>query len=350
MTRFAWLQSRTQTLISAGLLTVLAAGAAVTGVQLAHLYASSVASCHSGCALAVREFGLHQAFLQRAFDVLIEVTPPLLGVFWGAPLLARELETGTYRLAWTQGVTRSRWLLTKLAVGAAATGAVAGVLTLTITWWYRSLDHVGTNPYAVFDRRDIAPIGYALFAFAAGALLGAVIRRTVPAMAATLVGYVAARLATASWVRPHLLAPLHMSVSLLNAGQLGFLLDKGSATLVATGSGPANSWTLSSYIADRAGHAVTSSTLATFVRTHCPAVAAPPPPAGALGGHASASPGPHSAFDACQAQAAHLYHLVVTYEPASRYWTLQWMETGVFLGLALACVAGCYYWVTRRTR
>ena len=59
------------------------------------------------------------------------------------------------------------------------TVVISGLLTLTITWWYRALDPLSSNKYAIFDRRDIAPIGYALFAFAAGALIGAVIQRTV---------------------------------------------------------------------------------------------------------------------------------------------------------------------------
>ena len=63
------------------------------------------------------------------------LAPALIGLFWGAPLIARELETGTYRLAWNQSVTRSRWTLAKLGIGGLASVAVAGLLSLMITWW-----------------------------------------------------------------------------------------------------------------------------------------------------------------------------------------------------------------------
>src|SRR5207247_399934 len=117
------------------------------------------------CDLASGQFLSHDRFLQNALDLTARLAPALIGIFWGAPLLTRELETGTYRVAWTQSVTRSRWLLTKLGLVGLATVTVAGLLMLTITWWYRALDSVGTNQYSVFDSRDIAPIGYAAFAF-----------------------------------------------------------------------------------------------------------------------------------------------------------------------------------------
>jgi hypothetical protein len=254
MTRFAWLQVRTQALITAVVLAALAV-AAITGIQLAHLYSTLVAHCHTGCDLATKQFLSHDRFMDHALDLVAQIAPALIGIFWGAPLLARELETGSYRLAWTQSVTRSRWLATKLGVVGLATVAIAGLLTLTITWWYRALDTVGANQYAVFDRRDIAPIGYAVFAFASGAFIGAVIRRTLPAMATTLGVYVFARIATTFWVRPHLLTPIHQTISLPSADQFGVASINGSTMrIVAEGSGPANSWTLSSHIVTNSGH------------------------------------------------------------------------------------------------
>jgi hypothetical protein len=353
MTRFAWLQARTQTLTAAAALAALAIAAAITGIQLSHLYGSLVAHCHTGCDLATLRFLSHDHFMDHALDLLAQVAPPLLGIFWGAPLLARELETGTYRLAWTQSVSRSRWLATKLAVLGLAAVTVAGLLTLTITWWYRALDTVATNQYAVLDRRDIAPIGYAAFAFASGALIGAVIRRTLPAMATTLGVYVLARIATTFWVRPHLLTPVHKTLSLLNAGpsapvQSGVASVNGSAmTLVAQGSGPRNSWTLSSQVVTSSGHKASPAQLAAFVHQSCPNVGLPP--SGPAPGPGVTRVGGPAAGGACMNQAAKLFHLLVTYQPANRYWTFQWLETGIFAALALAAAIGCYWWVTRRT-
>lgn len=348
MTRFAWLQSRTQTVVAAAALAALAVAAAVTGVQLSHLYDSLVAHCQSGCDLATAQFLSHDHFLEHTLDLLAQVVPALLGVFWGAPLLSRELESGTYRLAWTQSVTRSRWVATKLGLVGLATVSLAGLLSLTITWWYRAIDPLTTNRYAVFDRRDLAPIGYAVFAFALGAFVGAVLRRTLPAMATTLAGYVFARIAATLWVRPHLMSPLHTTMSLLNGDGFGFMSRNGAAPLlVARGSGPAESWTLSSHLVTGSGHVAGPSELTAFVHQYCPSIAVPPAPPTA--GRAVARVADPAAFQACRDQAARTFHLLVTYQPANRYWTFQWLETGIFVALALLAAAGCYWWVTHRT-
>jgi hypothetical protein len=354
MKRFAWLQYRTQTLTTVAILAALAVAAAITGIQLSHLYNNLVAHCHTGCDLATDQFLSHDNFMDQVLDILARAAPALVGIFWGAPLLARELETGTYRLAWTQSVSRTRWLLTKLVVVGLITVAVAGLLSLTISWWYSSFHGLSSNRYAVFDRRDIAPIGYAVFAFALGALAGVVIRRTVPAMAATLGGYVLARVATSLWVRPHLLSPLHETLSLSNAGpassaQLGIGSTNGSTVhLFAKGAGPPNSWTLSSHIVTGNGHVASSAQLAGFVHQYCSSVSlGGGPPGGGVPGPQPGGPGLDAAR-ACLQHAAQSFRLLVTYQPAGRYWTFQWLETGIFFALALACVAGCFWWITRR--
>jgi ABC-type transport system involved in multi-copper enzyme maturation permease subunit len=348
--RFAWLQSRSQTVVVFGALAALAVAATITGIHLSHLYTSDVARCQTGCDLAINQFLRNDSFLRHSLDILALITPALIGIFWGAPLLARELETGTYRLAWTQSVSRSRWLVTKLGLVGVITITVAGLLTLTITWWYRTFDTLDTNQYAVFDRRGIAPIGYAVFAFAAGALIGVVLRRALPAMATTLGVYVFARIATAIWIRPHLLSPLHKIVSLHHAGELGFISNNGSPiTLVAKGSGGLNTWTLSSHIVTSTGHMASAGQLSAFVHHYCPRIAIPPPISAPANHPVKAGPADAAAFNACRNQAARIFHVVVTYQPAGRYWTFQWIETGIFIALALLATIGCYWWVTKRS-
>jgi hypothetical protein len=354
MRRFAWLQYRTQTLTTVALLAAVAVAAAITGIQLAHLYNNLVAHCHTGCDLAASQFLTHDHFMDHALDILAQLVPALFGVFWGAPLLARELETGTYRLAWTQSVSRTRWLVTKLVVVGLITITIAGLLSLTITWWYSHFHGLTSNQYDVFDRRDIVPIGYAVFAFALGALAGVIIRRTVPAMAATLGGYVFARIATTFWVRPHLLSPLHKTLSLSGAGpdsaaQLGIASSNGSAVhLIAKGAGPPDLWTVSSQIVTNNGHVASQGQLAGFVHQYCPNVGLGAGPSG--GGVPVPQPGGPGADAgrACLQHAAQTFRLLITYQPASRYWTFQWLETGIFLALALFCAVGCFWWITRR--
>jgi hypothetical protein len=159
------------------------------------------------------------AFLSRYsvlqdLGLLLVVVPGLVGVFWGAPLVARELETGTYKVAWTQGVSRKRWLAVKLGLVGLSSIAVAGLLSLMVTWWFSPIDRVNADPFTVFEQRDVVPFGYAIFAFALGVTAGLLLRRTLPAMAVALVGFVGVRVAVREWVRPYLLAPLRITSAL----------------------------------------------------------------------------------------------------------------------------------------
>jgi hypothetical protein len=205
----AWRQFRNQALVVAGLLTVLAIALAINGTHLLHIYDTTVANCaqHNDC-LSARALFQAQAKWHNALNLLMLAAPALLGAFWGAPLVARELETRTNRLAWTQGVTRSRWFLVKVAVTGAASAITAGLLSIMVTWWASPHDRLVDSPYSFFDQRDIVPIAYALFAFALGVALGTIIRRTLPAMAATIAGYAVVRYLVSEYVRPNLIAPL----------------------------------------------------------------------------------------------------------------------------------------------
>ena len=138
-----WRQFRVQALTAATALAAVAILLGVTGPPMANRYAASgLAGCHGdGCA------NLASAFLSQlqtgAVDhvvypvglLLILATPALIGLFWGAPLIAREFETGTYRLAWNQSVTRTRWLTVKLALTGLAAMAVTEALSLMHAWW-----------------------------------------------------------------------------------------------------------------------------------------------------------------------------------------------------------------------
>ncbi len=119
MIRFAWLQFRMQAAIAAGALAIVAVVLAVTGPSLVHLYDTTVAACGSqhACSDATTTFTDTDGPLQVFLDFLVLLGPLLIGMFWGAPLVSREFETGTFRLAWTQGVSRSRWLAVKLGLG-----------------------------------------------------------------------------------------------------------------------------------------------------------------------------------------------------------------------------------------
>lgn len=357
MTWLAWRQLRTSAIATFGALLALAVVLALTGPNLVHLYDTTVKPCPSigDCSGAVAAFGKKYNFLQQLLTIVMQVTPALLGVFWGAPLIARELETGTYRLAWTQSVTRTRWLATKLALTGLATAALAGLLSLAVTWWYAPLDKAGTNRFdgSVFGERGITPIGYALFAFAVGALLGLIIRRTLPAMATTLVAFIAVRLVFSQLIRPHLLAPVRATFT-LGATVNGYASSNGGPTNLTAGN-PSdaslqNAWIYSARIVDASGHALTPQATASA----CPQLAnvglqTPLPPAGSAGNvHAVPAPGGGQALQQCAAKLSTSYHTVLTYQPANRYWTFQTLETAIFAALAITLGGAAFWYLHKR--
>ncbi len=320
MTRFAWMQFRIQAFIAFGVLAVIAIVLALTGPHLSHLYGTTVANCgaRGDCTAATAAFLSRDRLLQDLGDVLIAL-PALVGLFWGAPLVARELETRTEYLVWTQGVTRSRWILVKLGLIGLASLAASGLLSLVVTWWSRPFDRINMNQFtSVFDQRDVVPIGYAAFAFALGVALGVVIRRTLPAMATTLVAFVAVRTVFTQWVRPRLITPLRVVSPLhVTHGMTYNSTNNGPLTLLGTKPG---AWVYSAQIVNRAGHAVFNSFLD---RGACLQSRGAP---------------------ACIGQLREL----LVYQPASRYWAFQWYEMAIFLGLGLVLGGLSVWWIRCR--
>jgi hypothetical protein len=104
--------------------------------------------------------------------VLLWFLPLLAGMFWGAPLVAREVEHGTHRLVWTQGVSRRRWALVKLGLVGGGVVLAAACYALLVTWWRAPLDQATgqrfLSPGASFDLEGLVPVGYTLFALALG--------------------------------------------------------------------------------------------------------------------------------------------------------------------------------------
>ena len=144
--------------------------------------------------------------------MMVYAVPALIGIFWGAPLIARELETGTHRLVWNQSVTRTRWLATKLVIVGGAAAVSAGLLSWAVTTWANRIDDATGDRITplFYGARGIVPIGYAIFAFTLGVTLGMLIRRTVPAMAATLAIYSFAAYSMQEWIREHLVSASHV--------------------------------------------------------------------------------------------------------------------------------------------
>jgi hypothetical protein len=347
--RFTWMQARTSALVVLAGLVLVAALAIATGPHLAHLYDTTVINCAARGDCQAAKAGLvgTDHALQGLFYALVLVAPVLIGMFWGAPLLGRDLETGTFRLSFTQSVTRIRFVLTRLLVGAAAAMAISGVLSLIVTWWSSPLDTVNANRFALstFGLRGIVPIGYGAFGFVLGVASGAVARRTVPAMAATLIAFVAARLAVAYWLRPHFVAPVERSYPFTLGAGFSIVHAAAGAEIIPAAPVLPNAWIYSTTMIDKSGNQPTPQ----FIERACPSLTSDIPPGSHVGGrHTTPGAAVQPEVHACAARVAAKFHEFVTYQPAGRYWELQAYETTLFIVLAIGLAALSVWWLRRR--
>ncbi len=360
MIRLTLRQFRTPAAVSLGALIVVAAFAVWTGHNLAHSYATTLAACRraSDCSSANASFARTDSALRTALGTVLAFLPGIVGMFWGAPLIAREIEAGTFPLVWTQSVTRTRWLVVKLAVIGLASALVVGLFSLIVTWWARPLDHAAANRYGSFSQRDIVPIGYAMLAFALGVVAGMLIRRTLPAMAVALFVFVVVRVGTTYGLRPRLIGPAHRSLA-LNPVSTGFgseispgillnsLFNGGpSSSMMPTTPVMPNAWIYSTRVVDGSGHDLTDAVL----NADCPNVLAGGGGGGGptVDGHTGVPESVRQSSEACVTKVGLTYHELITYQPAGRYWALQWSELAVYGVAALLIGVFCVWWVRHR--
>jgi hypothetical protein len=263
--------------------------------------------------------------------LMLYLMPVVLGVFWGVPLVTRELETGTHHVAWNQTVTRTRWLATKLGLGAGTAMVATGLLSLVVTWWAGPLDAIGGGdeeagftarvaPLA-FAARGLAPVGYAAFAFVLGLAVGLLLRRTLPAMAVTLVVFTAVQVLVPTLLRANALPPTEETVVITMDNFRGLSASDGVATQLMIES-PAGVWVLANETVAADGTLVEELPVGMECLPH--------PPAGP--GVARPDPSPIEQCLTSLADLGYRQHLV--YQPASHFWPLQLMETAFFLALS----------------
>jgi ABC-type transport system involved in multi-copper enzyme maturation permease subunit len=343
MTWVAWRQFRTQAVTALVLLGAVALTLALTRPGLVSSF-QNVLHCKgtNACTAARIEFVAKDSVLRHLMNALALAVPALIGVFWGAPLVAREFETGSFRLAWTQSATRSRWMLVKLGVVGTASMLAAGLFSLAVTWWSSLFDQLQNSPFQQYDSRGIVLIGYAAFAFTLGVAFGLILRRTLPAMAATFFVYFAVHISFSTWIRYHLLSPLS-TTSPFQWTVFGYQIGPPS---------PAD-WALETEVVTPSGRALgqlgqSGGSFEGF-QTHAGTLIfqgvgvchVKVPAASLRSGNIS---------QAVQQACVSSFHLrqVTTFQPASRYWTFQWMELGLFIGLALLLASASVSWVRRR--
>jgi hypothetical protein len=324
--RMAWVTWRQHRSALIGLATLLGALALymwIVGLQLHHA-AAAAAACRpansDACSGLVDTFNRTDSLLANGY--ILQAVPALIGAFIGAPVLAREFETGTFRYAWTQGFGRWRWTLAKLVGLGIIVIAAAGVLTVLFTWYYHPYfalgsQTLGTSDLAVspfsgglFDLRGVGFAAWTLAAFAIGVLAGTLIRRVVPAIVATLAIYLALAIAVGAFLRQHYLAPL--VTKSLNV--------------------PGSAWLVSQQWTTKSGRPASSSELAQILQ----------------GTKFSGGGGVPVSFLAWQDLVRHGYVRVTTYQPANRFWAFQWIEGGWLLALSLLLVAATVWFLRRR--
>jgi hypothetical protein len=324
MTWLVWRQHRIQFLVGAALLAAFAVLIVITGVQAADQYHAALVACAAGQ-------GCHTGgglFLgSHAVGFLIISTlgaPVLVGLFFGAPLVAAEAEAGTTQFAWMQSVTRRRWVAVKVGWMLLAAAVWGGVISALVTWWEGPNNALQANMFdpGRFDIMGIVPVAYSLFAMALGIAAGTLLRRTLPAIAVTLAGFIAVRALIALLLRPHYLSPVTVFYKVTGA-----FTPAGSFWQIASGVVGPNGQAID---LNTNGNAV-DGIPATYLPASCTQVsrgAFTPPPS-------------------CVQAASH-FRGFLTYQPADRYWTFQGIEAGIFLVLAAALIAVAAVTLLRR--
>jgi hypothetical protein len=230
-----------------------------------------------------------------------------------------DLEQGTYRLVWTQGITRLRWLLVRAGLLGAAAALASVVFSLLMTWWHSPLDRLSRARFSPisFDTEGLVPIAYGLFALALVLALGTLLRRTIPAMALAMVIFVAVRSGIEVLARPRYLPPLDIpwTSRSIPIGPQDWLISKGEI------------------YRDRLGHAFSFDQVNQLCGN--PSMASNLSPAAIK-----------DAYVACYDH----YGLseIVRFQPADRYWLFQGIESAIFLGVAAALLALTIWWVRNR--
>jgi hypothetical protein len=285
---------------------------------------AAVTACHPAAAVKCQRlaqnfsatyWGGHDSALQsggaQTVSSLMFAVPVLLGVFVGAPLISRELETGTFRFVWTQGVGRTRWALSTLVLPALLLTTATGAFTALFYWYYRpflSDGQVSEFLPLAFALLGVAFAAWTLFAFALAAFTGTLFRRTVPAMAVTLIVYIVLAIGTATVIRPHYATPV---------AEQGWNLGGGAG------------WVISSWVKAPDGRQLSQA-----------AVNSLPVPASVQN---SQSPDAFTNW-----LTSHGYTLWQSVQPDSRFWQFQLTEGGWLLAVSALLIGGAVWLIRRR--
>jgi ABC-type transport system involved in multi-copper enzyme maturation permease subunit len=326
--RMVWVTWRQHRLTLAGIVALFGAAAVyllIIGLPMHTAYAAVTACRPAGsdiCQQVANNFLKTYAPGVGVTLGLLQAIPALVGAFAGAPMLAREFETGSFRYAWTQGFGRARWTVAKLMPLAVAVTVAAGTFSVLVSWYTAPIIGAGDNNGqlypTLFDLLGVALAAWTLAAFAIGVLTGALIRRVIPAMFATFATWAGLAFVTGLFLRPHYAAPLVTSNPNIPTGAL--LMNQGWFK-----SGQAASLDM-----------INQTLGAVDVRAVTPELFQPGPST------------PANLGDPVQYLIQHGYTQWTTYQPPGRFWPFQWMEGGWLLALSLLLIITTIWLVRRR--
>lgn len=327
MTWLTWRQFRLHALVGAALLVLASVYLLSLGTDIRAAYDAYLARCSgpNDCGPQLANFlsGYQNTllFVAAAFGLV----PAFIGAFWGAPLIARELEAGTHRLVWNQSVPRRRWLAVKLTIVGLASALVAAILSTLLTWAASPVDQVADDRFStiVFGARNLAPIGYAVFAFVAGAVIGLLVRRTLPAMALTFLVVIVMQFAVPNLLRTHYLPPETTTMT-MTADAINQARNLGSITgaPVVGGLTVPDAWVTS--VSDL--RTADGQTLSNEAFNACFNYA---PDTGATGTYGDTA--------VCLGNLD--LHVDLAYQPNHRYWPFQCIELTLYLALSAMLTA-----------
>ena len=314
--RMAWVTWRQHRALLISVSAVLAAVAVflvIFGLKAHHDY-SALLNCplnqgqqSKACAELFRTFNSTDWPLANTVAILMQLAPVLIGAFAGAPLLARELENGTYRFAWTQGLVRERQAIAKLALLGVTIVVLVGVFGVLFSWFFQPFlytEEMNRLTETVFDTSGIVFPAFALISFAIGAFLGMLFRRVIPALAATLGVYLAIRLAAWGVRKYYPVAVVTSNTKIFSQFE--------------TPSLPGYPWVLSTSVIGPGGQPA-SQAVASQIENRAPGASVPPG-----------------------------YTEWTRWIPLSHYWPMQFIEAGWLLVLAVLLGAATVWLVRRR--
>jgi hypothetical protein len=319
-----WRRYRTTLAATVGILALIAVYLVIDGRRMRSAYHSYLACTPANsakCEFIWRNF--RDSYGQNGLlATIVVLLPGIVGAFAGAPLLARELESGTFRYIWTQGVGRMRWTVAALVPGAVGVAATMGAFGTLIAWHDRPLTDTGVMPRlraTIFPVTGIAIAGWALAGFALGAAAGLLWRRVLPALATAFAAWFGLALLTASVVRLHYLTPL--TTTSLQMSERDLSVDQW--------------WT-------KGGVRVSDAQIDQVLQV----VGVQGLSDG--GGPVAVRPSGAGSVDPVEYLLQHGYTQVTSYQPDSRYWPFQWIEFGWLVVLSALLLGGALWLLRRR--